>query len=176
MPVTTSSLLPVTGAIRQAQAQSAPGADRRREPTRRQPYRRTRSTPGCRWHRHERSTYASLAPSQDTLIRVDQPTFGQIPRHAATGNRAAGLFATPGGPPLWSHPLQPHGSSQSAPPARQPFVASERSLPASERSNSAQEVEDLLGSQGRSQRYQGGWAHTSQAQQQRSKQCILSFY
>jgi len=81
-----------------------------------------------------------------------------------------------GGPPgpLWSnHPLQQqqHGSSQNAPPVRQPFVASERSLGASERSNSTQEVEELLGSQGRLQRtfsYQGGWVNTPQAQQQRA--------
>jgi len=74
---------------------------------------------------------------------------------------------------------QQHGSSQNAPPVRQPFVASERSLGASERSNSAQEVEELLGSQGRLQRkfsYQGGWANTTtQAQQQRGKPYICHF-
>jgi len=95
-------------------------------------------------------------------------------------NRTAGpgqFGGTPlaGGPPLWtSHPLQQqqHGSSQNAAPVRQPFVASERSLGTSERSNSTQEVEELLGSQGRLQRkfsYQGGWVNnTAQAQQQRA--------
>src|SRR6266404_5717757 len=91
-------------------------------------------------------------------------------------NRTAGHFGTPAGQPnMWSshtHPLQQqHAPSQNAPPVRQPFVASERSLrmsAPSERSNSTQEVEELLGSQGRMQRktsYQGGWASASQSQQ-----------
>jgi hypothetical protein len=110
------------------------------------------------------------------------PTNGfrnQIQRPAAMVNRTAGQFNTPGGLPLWSHPpqhQQQHISSQNPPPVRQPFVASERSLATSDRSNSAQEVEELLGSQGRIQRkshYQGGWASTSQAQQQRGKPYIL---
>ena len=71
--------------------------------------------------------------------------------------------------PLWSHnPLQPHVSSQNPTPVRQPFVASERSLATSERATSAQEVEELLGSQGRRANYQG--VGTGQAQQPRSKQ------
>jgi hypothetical protein len=64
---------------------------------------------------------------------------------------------------------------------RQPFIASERSLDNSERSNTAQEVEELLGSQGRMQRrthYQGGWASSTnqtqqQQQQQRGKSSVL---
>ena len=87
-------------------------------------------------------------------------------------NRTTGQFNIPGaggGLPLWS---QQHTSPQNVLPVRQPFVASERSVDASERSNSAQEVEELLGSQGRMQRrthYQGGWVSTNQAQQQRGK-------
>jgi hypothetical protein len=91
-------------------------------------------------------------------------------------SRAAGQFSTPGGPSLWNHGLQQHTApAQTAPPVRQPFVASDRSLhlsAASERSNSAQEVEELLGSQGRMQRkasHQGGWANASQAAQQRGE-------
>lgn len=92
-------------------------------------------------------------------------------------NRTAGPFNTPGGGglPLWGQQQQSqqHISPQNAPPVRQPFVASERSLDASERSNSAREVEELLGSQGRMQQrrthYQGGWANTNQAQQQQQR-------
>jgi hypothetical protein len=101
-------------------------------------------------------------------------------------NRTAGQFSTSGGMPLWGQPLQQqqqhpqqHISSQNVNPVRQPFVASERSLGASDRSNSAQEVEELLGSQGRMQRkahFQGGWAGTSQAQQQRGKPYIMPSY
>jgi len=92
-------------------------------------------------------------------------------------NRTAGQFGTPAGKPLWSshsHPQQQqqqHALAQNPPPVRQPFVASDRSLhlsAASQHSNSTQEVEELLGSQGRMQRkpsYQGGWASTSQSQQ-----------
>ena len=91
-------------------------------------------------------------------------------------NRTAGQFGTPAGQPIWSshsHQPQPqpqHGL-QNPPPVRQPFVASDRSLhmsAASQHSNSTQEVEDLLGSQGRMQRksnYQGGWASANQSQQ-----------
>ena len=99
-------------------------------------------------------------------------------------NRTAGQFGTPGGMPLWAHPLQQqqpqpqHISPQNANPVRQPFVASDRSLGTSDRSNSAQEVEELLGSQGRLQRkahFQsgGGWASASQAQQQQRGKPIL---
>jgi hypothetical protein len=96
-------------------------------------------------------------------------------------NRTAGQFGTTGGLPLWSQPpqqQQQHISSQNAPPVRQPFVASERSLATSDRSNSAQEVEELLGSQGRMQRkshYQGGWANMGQTQQQRGKPYRFAF-
>jgi len=98
------------------------------------------------------------------------------------GTRTTGQFGASsgnpgGGPaPLWSHnPLQPHISSQNPTPVRQPFVASERSLATSERANSAQEVEELLGSQGRRATYQGGWAGMGQAQKQRSKQYNFGF-
>jgi hypothetical protein len=103
-------------------------------------------------------------------------------------NRTTGQFGTPGGMPLWGHPLQQqqqqppqHISPQNANPVRQPFVASDRSLGTSDRSNSAQEVEELLGSQGRLQRkahFQGGggWASTSQAQQQQRGKPILPLY
>jgi hypothetical protein len=116
-------------------------------------------------------------------------SFGHQIQRPAAGivNRTAGQFNTPGGGglplPLWSQSLQQHQqqhqqqsqhiSPQNAPPpVRQPFVASERSLDTSERSNTAQEVEELLGSQGRMQRrthYQGGWASTNQAQQQQQQ-------
>jgi hypothetical protein len=107
-------------------------------------------------------------------------------------NRTAGQFNTPGGGgglplPLWSQSLQQqqqpqqHISPQNAPPpVRQPFIASERSLDTSERSNTAQEVEELLGSQGRMQRrthYQGGWASsTNQAQQQQRGKSSKHFW
>ncbi|KAH9973031.1 hypothetical protein BGW80DRAFT_1459355 [Lactifluus volemus] len=96
------------------------------------------------------------------------------------GSRGAGQFSTPAGPSLWNHGLQQHTAPpQTAPPVRQPFVASDRSfrLSASERSNSAQEVEELLGSQGRVQRkasHQGGWGNASHAQQQRCKASLVS--
>ncbi|KAN0127082.1 hypothetical protein V8E53_015100 [Lactarius tabidus] len=79
-------------------------------------------------------------------------------------NRSAGQFSTPAGQPIWSshsHQPQPQHGQQNPPPVRQPFVASDRSLhlsAASQHSNSTQEVEELLGSQGRMQRktnYQG---------------------
>ena len=100
-------------------------------------------------------------------------------------NRTAGQFGTPAGQPIWSshsHPLQQqHAPAQNAPPVRQPFVASDRSLhlsATSERSNSTQEVEELLGSQGRMQRktnYQGGWASASQSQQRgKPGSCVSS--
>ena len=97
------------------------------------------------------------------------------------GTRTTGQFGgnpgVGGGPaPLWSHnPLQPHVSSQNPNQVRQSFVASERSLATSERANSAQEVEELLVSQGRKTNYQGVWAGTGQAQQQRSKQYSFGF-
>lgn len=89
-------------------------------------------------------------------------------------NRSAGQFGTPAGQPIWSshsHQPQPQHGQQNPPPVRQPFVASDRSLhlsAASQHSNSTQEVEELLGSQGRMQRktnYQGGWASANQSQQ-----------
>jgi len=111
-------------------------------------------------------------------------------------NRTVGQFNTPGGGgggglPLWSQSLQQHQhqqqqqqpqqqhiSPQNALPVRQPFVASDRSLDTSERSNTAQDVEELLGSQGRLQRrthYQGGWASTTnQAQQQQQRAFVPS--
>ena len=132
----------------------------------------------------------SVLPPRHETPKIDQvPTMArsgpQIQRPAAgIVNRTAGQFNTPGGGglplPLWSQSLQQqqqqqhqpqHISPQNIPPpVRQPFIASERSLDNSERSNTAQEVEELLGSQGRMQRrthYQGGWASsTNQAQQQ----------
>ena len=99
------------------------------------------------------------------------------------GARTTGQFGgNPGGgvgggqAPLWSHnPLQPHVSSQNPTPVRQPFVASERSLATSERANSAQEVEELLGSQGRRASYLGGWAGMGQTQKQRSERYNFGF-
>jgi len=95
-------------------------------------------------------------------------------------NRAAGQFIPQGGQPLWNNPLQQqHASSQSAPPVRQPFVAGERSLAVSERSTSTQEVEELLGSQGRLQRttsYPGGWANTHLTQQHQRGEPAYSFF
>ena len=105
-------------------------------------------------------------------------TYGNQIQRPGAGivNRTAGPFNTPGGGlSLWSQQQQQsqqHISPQNVLPVRQPFVASERSLDISERSNSAQEVEELLGSQGRMQRrthYQSGWASTNQAQQQQQR-------
>ncbi len=106
---------------------------------------------------------------------------GQIPRPAAMGTRTTGQSSgnprVGGGPvPLWSHNLlQLHVSSQNPTPVRQPFVASERSLATSECANSAQDVEELLGSQSWRANYQGGWVGTGQAQQQQSRQYNLGF-
>lgn len=125
--------------------------------------------------------FSSFPKSSTLTTLLDQPAFGgQIPRPAAMGTRTMGQFGgNPGGggpAPLWSHnPLQPHVSSQNPTPVRQPFVASERSLATSERANSAQEVEELLGSQGRRASYQGGWAGMGQAQKQRSEQYNFGF-
>ncbi|KAN0126606.1 hypothetical protein V8E52_000246 [Russula decolorans] len=179
----------IIGAVRQAQAQSAPGADCWHESTRHQPRGRTRATPGCRcqcrcrWHEHGKrpAPRPRHETPKDRSHQIQRPAAGIV-------NRTAGQFNTPGGGggggglplPLWSQSLQQqlpqqHISPQNVPPpVRQPFIASERSLDTSERSNTAQEVEELLGSQGRMQRrthYQGGWASsTNQAQQQQQQQ------
>ncbi len=134
------------------------------------------------------NTVSPCAQTRDTINRsgtINGP-FGHQTQRPVAGivNRTVGQFNTPGGGlPLWSHTLQQqqpqqqqHIAPQSAPPVRQPFVASERSLDTSERSKSAQEVEDLLGSQGRMQRrthYQGGWTSTNQAQQRGGKSNIF---
>jgi hypothetical protein len=114
-------------------------------------------------------------------------TYGNQIQRPGAGivNRTAGPFNTPGGGglSLWSQQQQQsqqHISPQNALPVRQPFVASERSLDNSERSNTAQEVEELLGSQGRMQQrrthYQGGWASTNQAQQQQQRGKSPNFF
>lgn len=123
----------------------------------------------------------SAPPPTTQIDQADRFGSDQIQRPAGMANRTAGQFSTAGGLPLWSQQQQQqqHISPQNAPPVRRPFVASERSLGTSDRSNSAQEVEELLGSQGRMQRkthFQGGWAGTSQSQQQRGKPCILPLY
>jgi len=115
------------------------------------------------WHRpsaqtNQASPHAGGPDLRPGVVGIDTngATFGgQISRPAATGTRTIGQFG--GNPgvggepaPLLSHnPLQPHVSSQNPTQVRQPFVASERSLATSERANSVQEVEELLGSQGR---------------------------
>lgn len=122
-----------------------------------------------------------LHPGVGVGVGVGVSGMNTIQRPAAgIVNRTAGQFNTPG---LWSQTLQQHQQPQPQqqhispqnvpPPVRQPFIASERSLDNSERSNTAQDVEELLGSQGRMQRrthYQGGWASsTNQAQQQQQR-------
>jgi hypothetical protein len=135
--------------------------------------------------RHQKIDQIPIMSRSGHHIQIQRPAAGIV-------NRTAGQFNTPGGGlPLWSQSLQQqqqhqqqpqqHISPQNALPVRQPFVASDRSLDTSERSNTAQEVEELLGSQGRMQRrthYQGGWASTTnqaQQQQQRGKSSLFFF-
>ena len=136
----------------------------------------------------------SAPPPNTRTLKIDQTPMAQIQRPGAgIVNRTTGPFNTPGGGgglSLWSQSLQQQQqqqqqsqqriiSPQNVPPVRQPFVASERSLDTSERANSAQEVEELLGSQGRMQRrthYQGGWASTNQAQQQQRGKSPIFFW